>query len=192
MKKFVVPFREDANLVTDFCLFGICNANESLGPFKKAANLDVSLQQTLSPTYNLGVLWEPNERFAWGAVYQSGNKMRLKGKYKVTYANGTRSIINEGLQSSITGQILGAILGLPSYIPEKEQGLLSMNLTFQLTFKQVLSTKLLPQLQINFDVGWTEFGVWDAFNFEFDREVQVLKIAKILVPGTTNTPYAFP
>jgi long-subunit fatty acid transport protein len=50
----------------------------------------------------------------------------------------------------------------------------------------------LPQLQINFDVGWTEFGVWDAFNFEFDREVQVLKIAKILVPGTTNSSLSFP
>ncbi|MBL0231491.1 MAG: outer membrane protein transport protein [Moraxellaceae bacterium] len=186
------PFRENANLVTDLLLFGICNANESLGPFKKAANLDVSLQQTLSPTYNLGVLWEPNERFAWGAVYQSGNKMRLKGKYKVTYTNGTRSIINDGLQSSVTGQILGAILGLPSYIPENEQGLLSMNLDFPAHFQTGIKYKILPQLQINFDVGWTEFGVWDAFNFEFDREVQVLKIAKILVPGTTNTTLAFP
>ncbi len=119
------PFREEANLVTDLLLFGICNAQESLGPFKKAANLDVSLQQTLSPTYNLGVLWEPNEKFAWGMVYQSADKMRLKGKYKVTYANGARSLINDGLQSSVTGQILGAILGLPSYgraRPNRSQG----------------------------------------------------------------------
>lgn len=191
-EEICAPFREEANLVTDLLLFGICNAKESLGPFKKAANLDVSLQQTLSPTYNLGVLWEPNERFAWGAVYQSGAKMRLKGKYKVTYTNGTRSIVNDGLQSSITGQILGAILGLPTYIPEKEEGLLSMNLKFPAHFQTGIKYKLLPQLQINFDVGWTEFGVWDAFNFEFDREVQVLKIAKILVPGTTNSSLSFP
>lgn len=191
-EEICAPFREEANLVTDLLLFGICNAKESLGPFKKAANLDVSLQQTLSPTYNLGVLWEPNERFAWGAVYQSGAKMRLKGKYKVTYTNGTRSIVNDGLQSSMTGQILGAILGLPTYIPEKEEGLLSMNLKFPAHFQTGIKYKLLPQLQINFDVGWTEFGVWDAFNFEFDREVQVLKIAKILVPGTTNSSLSFP
>jgi len=191
-EEICAPFREEANLITDLLLFGICNADESLGPFKKAANLDVSLQQTLSPTYNLGVLWEPNERFAWGAVYQSGNKMRLKGKYKVTYTNGTRSIINDGLQSSITGQILGAILGLPSYIPAKEEGLLSMNLNFPAHFQTGIKYKVLPNLQVNFDVGWTEFGVWDAFNFEFDREVQVLKIAKILVPGTTNSSLSFP
>lgn len=186
------PFKENTSIVTDLLLLGICNAKESLGPFSKMANLDVSLQQTLSPTYNLGVLWEPNERFAWGAVYQSGAKMRLKGKYKMTYSNGAQSLINDGLQSSVTGQILGAILGLPTYMPEKEEGLLSMNLAFPAHFQTGIKYKLLPQLQINFDVGWTEFGVWDAFNFEFDREVQVLKIAKILVPGTTNTTLAFP
>lgn len=187
------PFRENVNIVTDLILFGICNADESLGPFKKMANLDVALQQTLSPTYNLGILWEPNDRFAWGAVYQSGNKMRMKGKYKITYENGARSIINQGLQSSVTGQILGAILGLPSYMPEKEDGLMSMSIKFPAHFQTGIKYKILPQLQINFDVGWTDFGVWDAFNFEFDREVQVLKIARILVPnGVTNSSLKFP
>jgi len=174
-------------------LFGICNAEESLGPFKKLANLDVSLQQTLSPTYNLGILWEPNDRFAWGAVYQSGSKMRLKGKYKISYGNGARSIINDGLQSSVTGQILGAILGLPSYMPKQEEGLMSMSIQFPAHFQTGIKYKLLPQLQVNFDVGWTDFGVWDAFNFEFDREVQVLKIARILVPdGVTTSTLKFP
>lgn len=186
------PFKENANLVTDLLLFGICNAKESLGPYKKLANLDISMQQTLSPTYNLGILWEPSERFAWGAVYQSGAKMRLKGKYKITYENGARSLINDGLQSSITGQILGAILGLPSYMPKKDEGLISMNIEFPAHFQTGIKYKILPQLQVNFDVGWTDFGVWDAFNFEFDRTVEVLKIAKILVPGTTNNSLSFP
>ena len=188
------PFKENVNIVTDLILFGACNAKESLGPFKKMANMDLSLQQTLSPTYNLGVLWEPNERFAWGAVYQSNAKMRLKGKYKITYEEGARSMINDGLQSSITGQILGAILGLPSYMPKQESGLLSMNIEFPAHFQTGIKYKILPNVQINFDVGWTDFGQWKAFNFEFDREVQVLKIAKILVPNgaVTNTSLAFP
>lgn len=188
------PFRENANIVTDLILFGTCNAKESLGPFKKMANMDLSLQQTLSPTYNLGILWEPNERFAWGAVYQSNAKMRMKGKYKITYEEGARSLINDGLQSSPTGQILGAILGLPTYMPKQEQGLLSMNIEFPAHFQTGIKYKILPNVQINFDVGWTDFGQWKAFNFEFDREVQVLKIAKILVPNNavTNTSLSFP
>ena len=188
------PFRENANIVTDLILFGTCNAKESLGPFKKMANMDLSLQQTLSPTYNLGILWEPNERFAWGAVYQSNAKMRMKGKYKITYEEGARSLINDGLQSSPTGQILGAILGLPSYMPKQEQGLLSMNIEFPAHFQTGIKYKILPNVQINFDVGWTDFVQWKAFNFEFDREIQVLKIAKLLVPNNavTNTSLAFP
>ena len=188
------PFRENANIVTDLILFGACNAKESLGPFKKMANMDLSLQQTLSPTYNLGILWEPNERFAWGAVYQSNAKMRMKGKYKITYEEGARSLINDGLQSSPTGQILGAILGLPTYMPKQEQGLLSMSMEFPAHFQTGIKYKLLPNLQVNFDVGWTDFNQWKAFNFEFDREIQVLKIAKILVPNNavTTTSLAFP
>jgi long-subunit fatty acid transport protein len=188
------PFRENANIVTDLILFGTCNAKESLGPFKKMANMDLSLQQTLSPTYNLGILWEPNERFAWGAVYQSNAKMRMKGKYKITYEEGARSLINDGLQSSPTGQILGAILGLPTYMPKQEQGLLSMNIEFPAHFQTGIKYKILPNVQINCDVGWTDFVQWKAFNFEFDREVQVLKIAKILVPNNavTNTSLSFP
>lgn len=188
------PFRENTNIVTDLILFGTCNAKESLGPFKKMANMDLSLQQTLSPTYNLGILWEPNERFAWGAVYQSNAKMRMKGKYKITYEEGARSLINDGLQSSPTGQILGAILGLPSYMPKQEQGLLSMSMEFPAHFQTGIKYKVLPNLQVNFDVGWTDFNQWKAFNFEFDREIQVLKIAKLLVPngGVTNTSLSFP
>lgn len=188
------PFKENSNIVTDLILFGACNAKESLGPFKKMANMELSLQQTLSPTYNLGILWEPNEEFAWGAVYQSNAKMRMKGKYKITYEEGARSLINDGLQSSVTGQILGAILGMPSYMPKEEKGLVSMDLEFPAHFQTGIKYKFLPNMQLNFDVGWTDFGQWKAFNFEFDRDIQVLKIAKILVPngGVTNSSLSFP
>ena len=186
------PFKGNSNIVTDLLLFGICNAEESLGPFKKLAALDVSMQQTLSPTYNLGILWEPNDSFAWGAVYQSGSNMRLKGKYKIAYEKGARELINNGLQSSITGQILGAILGLPTYMPAKEEGLISMDLTYPAHFQTGIKYKVIPPLQINFDIGWTDYGAWDAFKFEFDRQLAVLQIARLLVPGTTPTTLNFP
>ncbi|WP_423201216.1 OmpP1/FadL family transporter [Fluviicoccus keumensis] len=191
-EEICAPFKGNSNIVTDLLLFGVCNAQESLGPFKKMASLDVVMDQKMSPSYNLGILWEPNEQFAWGAVYQSSAKMRLKGKYKVEYENGARSLINEGLQSSITGQILGAILGLPSYMPKSEEGLMAMNLEYPAHFKTGIKYKPIPPLQINFDIGWTDYGAWDAFRFEFDRQLAVLQIARLLVPGTTPTQLSFP
>ena len=186
------PFKGNSNIVTDLLLFGVCNAEESLGPFKKMASLDVAMDQKLSPTYNLGILWEPSDQFAWGAVYQSSAKMRLKGKFKVEYENGARSLINDGLQSSITGQILGAILGMPTYMPKTEEGLLAMNLEYPAHFQTGIKYKPIPPLQINFDIGWTDYGAWDAFHFEFDRQLAVLQIARLLVPGTTPTQLTFP
>jgi long-subunit fatty acid transport protein len=191
-EEICAPFKGEANIVTDLLLFGACNAEESLGPFKKMASLDVSMDQKLSPTYNLGILWEPNDQFAWGAVYQSSAKMRLKGKFQINYENGARSLINQGLQSSVTGQILGAILGLPSYMPLKEEGQLSMNLEFPAHFQTGIKFKPIPPLQLNFDIGWTDYGAWDAFRFEFDRQLAVLQIARLLVPGTTPTTLSFP
>ncbi|MDR9778961.1 outer membrane protein transport protein, partial [Rhizobium hidalgonense] len=54
-------FKENGNIVGDLLLFGVCNAEEGVGPFKKFGSMEVALEQTLSPTYNLGVLWEPTE-----------------------------------------------------------------------------------------------------------------------------------
>jgi len=57
------------------------------GPFTNLANLDLDLQQSLSPSFNLGVQWEPTDWFAWGATYQSEARMKLTGKYRVDYTS---------------------------------------------------------------------------------------------------------
>lgn len=185
------PFKEESNIVVDLFLFGFCNAKQGMGPFDSLATLKVSMQQTLSPTYNLGVLWEPSDDFAWGMVYQSQSKMHLKGKFEVSYAQGTQDVFN-AVGGSPTGQILLAILGLPSYIPPKETGLISMDLVYPAHFQTGIKYKLLENLQINFDIGWTDYAQWESFNFTFDRSTSVLQLAQLLAPGTTPTTLTFP
>lgn len=185
------PFKEESNIVVDLFLFGFCNAKQGMGPFDSLATLKVSMQQTLSPTYNLGVLWEPSDDFAWGMVYQSQSKMHLKGKFEVSYAQGTQDVFN-AVGGSPTGQILLAILGLPSYIPPKETGLISMDLVYPAHFQTGIKYKLLENLQINFDIGWTDYAQWESFNFTFDRSTSVLRLAQLLAPGTTPTTLTFP
>lgn len=185
------PFKEESNIVVDLFLFGFCNAKQGMGPFDSLATLKVSMQQTLSPTYNLGVLWEPSDDFAWGMVYQSQSKMHLKGKFEVSYAQGTQDVFN-AVGGSPTGQILLAILGLPSYIPPKETGLISMDLVYPAHFQTGIKYKLLENLQINFDIGWTDYAQWKSFNFTFDRSTSVLQLAQLLAPGTTPTTLTFP
>ena len=185
------PFRNNSNMITDLLLFGICNANEGMNPFGQFGKMQVSLEQSLSPSYNLGLMWEPTENFGFGMVYQSSAKMRMKGKYFIDNANAPRELI-KGLNSSATGQILAAILGFPGYIPPTESGLISMDLEYPAHFQTGIKYKILPDLQVNFDVGWTDFKAWEKFQFEFDRQISALKIAKLLSNQVTDTSLAFP
>lgn len=190
-EKVCPPFRGQSNIVIDIFLFGFCNSERGIGPFDSMANMKMSMEQRLSPTYNLGVLWEPSEDFAWGAVYQSEAKMHLHGKFEMTYNKNVQDLFN-GINQSPTGQILAAILGLPSFIPEKDTGLVSMDLVYPAHFQTGIKFKAMPGMHINFDIGWTDYAKWDAFNFQFDRNISVLQIAKLLAPGTTSTSLRFP
>lgn len=185
------PFKGQSNIVIDLFLFGFCNADEGIGPFDSLASLKMSMEEKLSPTYNVGILWEPNERFAWGMVYQSEARMHLKGKFEINYSQGTQDVFG-GIGQSPTGQILLAILGLPSFVPPKETGLLSMDLIYPAHFQTGIKFMVLPNWKVNFDVGWTDYAEWDAFNINFDRTPSVLRLARLLAPGTTLTSLRMP
>lgn len=185
------PFKENGNIVTDLLLFGMCNAEHSLGPFDKLATLDVALEQSVAPSYNLGILWEPTDDFGFGMVYQSKSRMRLKGKYNIQTGEGARDMIS-ALNSSVTGQILSAILGFPGYIPAQESGLVSMNLNYPQHFQAGIKYKVMPDVQVNFDVSWTDFKEWEKFQMEFDRAIGALKIGKLLSNNVTDSSVSFP
>jgi len=117
--------------------------------------------------------------------------MRLKGRYKIENAPGGPELI-QGLNSSVTGKILVALLGFPSYIPPTESGHVSLNLEYPAHFQTGIKYKLFPEMQFNIDLGWTDYGAWENFSFVFDREVSALKIAKLLSNGVTNNSLALP
>ena len=150
------PFKENSDIITDILLLGMCNTEEGMNPFGRFGQMQLALEQSLSPSYNLGVLWEPTEDFSFGMVYQSAAKMRLKGKYHIDNAKAPRELI-KGLMSSPTGQILAAILGFPNAVPASESGLVSMDFEYPAHFQAGIKYKLLPDLQVNFDVGWTDY-----------------------------------
>jgi long-subunit fatty acid transport protein len=185
------PFKENSDIITDILLLGICNAEEGMNPFGKFGQMQLSAEQSLSPSYNLGVLWEPTEDFSFGLVYQSAAKMRLKGKYHIDNAKAPQEMI-KGLMTSPTGQILAAILGFPNYIPNSESGLVSMDFEYPAHAQAGIKYKILPDLQVNFDIGWTDYKAWDEFKFEFDRSITALKIAKLLSANVTDTSLALP
>ncbi|MFD2230514.1 OmpP1/FadL family transporter [Alkalimarinus sediminis] len=163
----------------------LCGGN--VGPWDDVGAMSLDLQETLSPTYSLGVLWEPNDWFSWGASYYSEADMHLKGTFELNYTKDWSGFW-QGLNGSIIGAISAAILGLPSGAP-REAGNVSMRLTYPQHFKSGMSLKVHPKLTVNADVGYYDWSTFKALNLQFDRNLEFLGAAKILSPdnATSNT-----
>ena len=185
------PFKGQSNVAVDLLLFGLCRPQEGLGPFKNLASLDVSMDQRLSPSYNLGVLWEPTDWFAWGAVWRSAAKMHLNGDYSIKYSNATQDTIN-GVGSSPTGALALAVLGIPSHVGPEEVGRVNMDLTMPATFQTGIKIRPTKRLQFNVDAVWADYKQWDSFTFNFDRSSAVLSLARLFSPGSTATSLRYP
>ncbi len=185
------PFKGESNAVLDLILFGICRPEEGLGPFKSLASVEVSMDQRLSPSYNVGFLWEPHERFAWGAVWHAPSKVHMSGDYNISYATGTQEFIN-GIGGSATGVIGLSVLGLPTRIPANDVGKVSMDITNPAHFQTGIKIRPLERLQFNVDFVWVDYSEWEAFRIQFDRPSAVTALARLFSPGSTSTLLEMP
>jgi long-subunit fatty acid transport protein len=159
-------------------LIALCGGK--IGPYEDIGTLKIDTQESLSPSFNVGFLWEPVEWFAWGAVYQSGATANLKGTYELEYTDDFAGFFQK-LQSSIFGAIGGAIFQLPTGI-KKESGLVSTEQVFPQHFQTGIKLKFFEDFQFNFDLGWTDYDKWDYIEFKFDRPVSYLNTVKLLAP----------
>jgi len=158
-----------------------------VGPFRPAGELTLELEERLSPTFNLGVLWEPTDWFAWGATFQSQSDMTLSGDFELDYTRdftGFWQVFN----SSIFGSITGAIFNLPRGV-DKDTGNARMELTYPMHFQTGVKFKLTPHHTFTFDIGYTDYEKWDAFVVEFDRSLDITGAGQILSSQnvTSNT-----
>lgn len=170
-------------------LVALCGGN--IGPYDDVGTLKIDTQESLSPSFNVGFLWEPVEWFAWGATYQSGAETNLAGDFELEYSDDFSGFFSK-LQTSIFGAIGGAIFSLPSGA-KKESGLVTVKQPFPQRFQTGVKVRLFDKFQVNADLGWTDFGKWDELTIEFDRPVSFLSSARILAPGlTTDTTLTQP
>lgn len=166
----------------------LCGGN--IGPWDDIGVLSLNLQETVSPTYALGVMWEPTDWFSWGASYTSEADMKMKGTFQIEYTDDWSGFWQR-LNNSVLGAISSAILSLPSGAP-REAGNVSMDLTYPQHFQTGVSVDVHPKLTVNVDVGWTDFKQWDAFNLRFDRNLEFLGAARILSTNATQDTLSLP
>lgn len=167
------------NLLDTFTV-GFCGGGPEgrLNPFKKAANLQLEMTAPIDPTVNIGVLWEPKRWFAMGATFQSGSNTVFRGTYELQVEPMVTNFI-QGLNSSLVGPIVGAVLGLPQSVPPVQKGHLVGTVPFPERLQVGFKIKPVNFLQFNVDVGYTNWSKWNTLTFKFDQDVEVLKILRL-------------
>jgi long-subunit fatty acid transport protein len=147
-------------------------------PFRPVAKLEVEMQDYFSPSYNIGILWEPAKRFSFGAVYQSSIKNELTGKYKFTYTSQWKRFIdwNDASPMLITRS---AMFDLPMTVVPYQSGSVQM-LDFQYPQRIQAGIMVSPikRVRLLCDIHWANWSVWSAQHLHFDQDLQPLEVAK--------------
>lgn len=174
----------NSNVVDSF-FFGLCGGGPEgmLDPFKKAASFSIDMTAPIEPTINLGVLWEPKSWFAMGVGFQGGSNTTYKGNYEFHTEPMLRHFV-DGMNSSLLGPIVGAVVGFPVRIPEVQSGSVISSIPHPSRIQMGIKVKPVDFLQINMDVGYSDWSKWKTVKLKFDQDIALLQMGRLF--GVAN------
>lgn len=152
----------------------------TLGPYVNLLTLEVATQTYFSPSFNLGVLWEPLPWFAWGATYISEAPIKAKGPAKFSYSAEYQEFFG-ALAASSAGVLLGGLLPLPAGVATDETDV-TIELTAPSQFMTGIKLIVLPDWKVNFDVKFADWGKWDKVELVFDKDIDAIGLVQIVSP----------
>jgi long-subunit fatty acid transport protein len=171
----------DSSNPLDAFAFGLCGDGKGGGrlrPFNKIGAMNFEMTAPADPTINLGMLWEPSERFSLGAVYQGGSNTVLTGKYQFN-AEPMLDQFVRGMYSSLLGPIVASMFGFPTSIPPVQSGNVTLVLPYAEHVQVGLKVKPVDRVQLNLDANWSNWKRWDKLTFQFDQPINLLMMARI-------------
>ena len=151
-----------------------------IGPFQDIGSVTIEAEDSLSTSYRMGVLWEPNDWFSWGAQYSSGDTMNLEGEAVLDFTDEWARFW-QSVNSSVLGAIGASILSLPSGVPREEANV-KIRETHPQQFSTGISAQVAPWVTINADLDWVDFNDQRFVDIQFDRQLEFLNAARILSP----------
>jgi len=162
-----------------------------LGPYDTVATTELTLRDSFTPHFNLGLLWEPKDWFSFGIVYQSPTKLHLEGRYKFKYSKQFQAV-SEWLGGSALVEAFAKIFDLGTDKLDNESGRCMLK-GFQFPQRVQMGVKIKPikRLKLLCDLHWANWGKIDKFVIEFDQKLQALRLLRLLgyTGGHTTLEY---
>ena len=150
-----------------------------LGPYEYNTRLQMDLRDDFSPSFNVGLLWQPRSWFSFGLCYQSETSSELTGDYKFEYSNQFQTQVNWNSSSPMTLQNAG-MLDLPIQGVPFQEGTVTATQLFPQRVQTGIMIKPMDKLKILFDLHWADWSVVKEDRFIFDQTIQLFQIAKLL------------
>lgn len=150
-----------------------------IGVYDNIGDLSLNLRDDFSPSYNLGVLWEPFDWVSLGLCYQSAIKSNVSGKFSLKYGEDWQRM-TEWAGSTAVMQISSIIFDLPYSATEEQTGTVSTTLEFPQIVNFGLKIKPTKRLSIFGELHWAEWSAVKANDLKFDQKIQFLQMAKFM------------
>ena len=127
----------------------------------------------------------------WGARaaavrkrHRLGDRPLIVGVDRVDYTKDWQGFWS-GLQNSVFGAFLSPMF--PYGNAEEEHGVATLKMTNPDNFSTGIKLRPFDDWQFNFDLKWSGYSDWNNLEIEFDRELDLLRIAKNFAPnGATD------
>lgn len=154
-------------------------------PYNTVGSLNALGEDYFTTSYNLGLLWQPFEWLAFGAVYQSESETTMSGDYKFRYSPRFQNMVR-WMGSSPLLKITSAILDLPTNAVPKQEGRFSLTMIWPQRWQCGVMVKPVDKVRLTCDLHWTDWEAWKALEIKFDQQIQLLRLTRLL--GYLHSP----
>lgn len=150
-----------------------------LGPYEHNTSLAMDLRDDFTPSFNLGMLFEPNHWFGFGICYQSEAKAQLTGHYRFDFSEQWMRHVDWNASSQYTLTTAG-MLDIPHRPVKYQEGTVAATQTFPKRLDLGIKLKPFSKLQLTADLHWSNWAAVGKDEFIFDQRIQLFRVAKLL------------
>ncbi|MBU1172407.1 MAG: outer membrane protein transport protein [Proteobacteria bacterium] len=153
-----------------------------VAPYDKVAQISLSLRDDFSPSYNVGLLWEPKNWLSMGLCYQSEVKLQMTGRFSVQHSPQFTAMMN-WMSQGVVVPIGATMLNLPTSGEDQYGYCSSTSLNYPQRVQFGVKLQPLAQFKYLFDVHWADWSIIQEDRFVFDQQISVLRLVNIMGYG---------
>lgn len=154
-----------------------CMGDKPLNPFGKLATITMEATDPLGLSFNLGMLWQPNDSFSLGIAYQSPYKANFRGEFEYRYGEELQETIGALSEDALINLLL-QILGLPQHVPPTDTGDVRLDLEFPAHVAIGTKFRFHDRWQFNVDWHWTDWDKWNTLTLITNRQTVMNQLGR--------------